>query len=197
MSKFGLTALAASTILSIGPAKATVIGFDHFNNSRQPAYAGHDEDGFMVRATKGNWREAFFFGTTAPSIFSRSDKGKVVVKSLDGSGFWANSVNVGNGSLYSGSVKYVLRGTMHGTEMFKVKGQVTSLQAFNKVMADSGQEIDKLVISVFSQQAASFNIDDIALTSASSVAPTPIPGPGSLPLLLGAGAILTGLRKRG
>lgn len=195
MSSLKITAAAAITALSIGTAEASVIGFDHFNDGTQPAYSGHSEQGFDIQIKKGNWREAYFFGTSAPSIFSRSDDGKVTVKRSDGSGFYASSVNVGNGSLFSGSVKYSVFGKKDGTEMFRVKGKVKSLQAFNKVKIDDTMMIDRLVIRLFNQQAASFNIDDIAVRAA-SVAPTPVPVPASLPLMLGAGAVLMGLRRK-
>lgn len=189
--------LAASAAfgLSMGAASAAVIGFDAFNNSRQPDFFQHSEDGFTVRVRQGDWREAFYFGTSAPSIFSRSDRGRIVVRADDRSDFRAASVNIGNGSLFSGHVSYLVRGSLNGTTIFNTRGDVTDLNAFNKILLDDSQVIDRLVIRLDKKGAASFNVDDIALTSASGT-PWVVPLPASLPLLMAGAALLLGLRRR-
>ena len=139
-----------------------------------------------------------FFGSTAPSVFSRDEVGKLVVRATDGTSFSAQSVDVGNGSLFSGAVKYNIRGARGGETQFQFKGRVDDLDAFNTVILDETQVIDKLVIRLQSKGAASFNVDSIALTSAATTAgPVVMPLPSGIALLFGAGAVLFGLRRRG
>ena len=192
MSKRHLAGLATCCVWA-SMSSAAVIGFDSFNDSRQPDFVQHIEDGFSVQVRKGDWREAFFFGTSAPSIFSRSDVGRIVVKSQDGGTFKAASVDVGNGSLFSGGVKYRVTGKLGNQSIFKVKGHMADLQSFNKVLLDESLVIDKLVINIKNQGAASYNLDNIAVSSAPLVV---MPLPSSLPLMLATGVVFFGLRRR-
>jgi hypothetical protein len=186
--------MAFAAMVWAGTASAVVIGFDEFNDHTQPAYSGHSEQGFDVMATKGNWREAYYFGTPFPSIFSRSDKGKLVIRAEDFSTFSAASLSIGNGGLFSGNVRYTVRGVLGGVQAFKVKGNVTTLAGFENVLLDDSQDIDKLIISIDGRNAVSFNVDNIDVTPASVVAAV-VPVPASV-LLLFAGLLgLTGLSR--
>ena len=193
---FGLRILAVlGALVCSGSAQASVIGFDEFNNFRQPVYTGHSEDGFDVKATKGLWREAYYFGTPFPSVFSRSGSGKLVIRAEDRGGFFASSLSIGNGGLYSGFVRYTIRGVMNGAEAFRIKGTVTSLAAFEDIMLDPSFEIDKLVISIDGREAKSFNVDNIAVAPANVVTPV-VPLPASIGFLLAGLAGLFGLARR-
>lgn len=188
-----ICAVSACICLWTNAAFAAVIGFDAFNNYRQPAFRGISEDGFSVTVTEGAWKEAFFFGSGAPSIFSRSDQAAISVQADDLSAFKARSVDIGNGAMFSGAVDYYVAGSFGSASIFERRGRVSDLQSFNTVLLDPTQVIDRLVISFTNDGAASYNIDNISLTAGAG--PVVMPLPASLGFLLVAGATLIGLRR--
>lgn len=185
-----------SLFLWTGAATAAVIGFDKFSDSNQPVYTGHTEQGFVINPVLGEWREAFYFGTPAPAIFSRSDMADIKVQAEDGSFFEARSINIGNGSLNPGSVLYMIQGLMGGSTIFNVAGEISDLGAFNLVALDETLLIDTLLVKFDKNTAASFSIDNIDVSLDVDTDLVTAPLPSALTLMLVTGGLLFGLKRR-
>ena len=168
-----------------------MIGFDFIEGPEQIAYSGHTEQGFDIAVTEGVWAEAAFFGAPVPSVFTRSDQASLSVTAATGGPFGAGGFQIGNGG-FSGAVGYAVTGSLAGTEIYRLTGSMTETAAFAFVPLAGSSLIDTLLIELDGSSTVSLNIDSILVKEA----PTVMPLPGALGMLILSGLALLGLKHR-
>lgn len=185
MWKFFVTGALASLAVSVN---AATIDFSALDDPRQPQFSAISEDGFDVVATQGLWREAHFFGAPVPAIFSRDDVAQLQITASDPGTFSVQSLDLGYGGLYHGSVSYVFEGLLAGQAVFETSGTYAELESWTTIGL-GGATVDTLILTFDGSDAVSYNIDNIVLDLVSM----PVPAGGAL-LLTGLG--LLALRRR-
>lgn len=171
---------------------SAVIDFGPLVGANGDAYSGHNEDGFHVSVSSGNWSEAHAFGNPIPDIFlgpiGSPTPGTLVLSQLGGgtftfSGFDA-SANTAVGA-------WSFEGFLSSGSVYSLSGAMST--GFHTYSGAAGA-IDELRITFTpGANTTSMNIDNIVVDAA-----TGVPDGGNAALLLSAtfGGMLFMARRR-
>ncbi len=185
-----LRAIAALFISAPVAVHAQTISFSGLAGSNGSAFSSYNESGFNVLSLSGTWNQAQAFGNPTPSIFSSSTSASITVTRIGGGSFEFLGFALGNAGFSPFSFSFL--GLANGASVFSsgtLAGQSTN--GFVTQNNSDASLIDELQITVNKGQTTSYNIDNIQLSTT-----TTVPEPSTV-ALLGLGlASLVLVRKR-
>jgi hypothetical protein len=213
MSRYALL-MALLVMFWATESMAYTIGFDHLGGNNLDRFAFHEENGYKVEATRGDWFVAKIFGNEVPAIGSgplyTADEGTsaITVMGVTGGLFTFGGVDLTSNS--ASGTEYTIEG-FQGTNtvaIFTTTFEIGTINHFesklsgivngeSKLFSELGSMNRLTITGTRASGVTSFNIDNIRVSAASGSGtpgggctencPEPnVPEPASL-LLLGAG----------
>jgi hypothetical protein len=168
--------------------RAYTVTFNGIGGNNLDPYAGHSEGGFVVTPATGAWFKGHWHGKPIPSIFGIPDQGSVQVTNTATGLFTFSSVDLT--SVTNANAMYSLEGFLSDSSVLISSGTLSIAESFITIPSPNPSTVlDRLKISITSNGATSYNIDNIVMHSV-------VPEPSTALLSMGLPLLIYVSRRR-